>query len=545
MDCLDCELERRVFGYHPYWTGNAYLNYQWNLISDLCYFSYELDPYTGAPVTIHDWLVDPAVDSAMINDVKVHLCVTLFSEHQAFFGNPAAGQALIGNVVELVRERNAHGVNIDFEAVPFSQSSLMNEYLVQFANQVHDSLPGCMLSIALPAVDWTSVFDIPLLKEQFDLFFIMGYDYYWNGSSQAGPVAPIYSMTSSYDYNLSRTLSYYQKEGLPSSKIILGLPYYGRQWKTESGIAPSNTSGSGSAMIYSTIKNGSSYTPANRKWQPESFSNYYSFYLNNTWYQCFLNELSDMSERFDLINYRDLAGLGIWALGYDNGYLEHWQMIADKFSNCKAPVYGDTLYDSGGPSGNYYNDEDYVMTFTSDVPSPLTVEFIDLDLNTDGDYLYVFDSSDTTGILLGQYTGNVIPGVMQTSGPSLTLRFISGSSGRNQGWVIAVRNNTYLVDEQVITDVEDQDLLNVYPNPSSGEVNIRLRNSISSDFKVDIVDIQGNVIERIEDSRFTLNGDFLNCMINLEREIRHSSIINIIVRSDERIIARMTIILSG
>lgn len=540
----DCMLGKRVFGYHPYWNGNTYLNYQWNLISDLCYFSYELDPYTGDPVTVHDWLTDPAIDSALSNDVKVHLCVTLFSDHAAFFNNPVAGQTLITNLVELVRTREAHGVNIDFEAVPFSQSEVMNDYLVLMADQLHDSLPGTVLSIALPAVDWTLVFDIPLLEQHFDLFFIMGYDYYWNGSTQAGPVAPLYSMTSSYEYNLSRTLSYYQKQGLPASRIILGLPYYGRQWKTQGAVAPSNVIGSGSAMLYSTIKNGSSYSQENRKWQPESFSNYYSFYLNNSWYQCFLNELDDLSERYDLINHRGLAGLGIWALGYDNGYPELWQMIADKFTDCAVPVYGDTLYDSGGPYWNYYNDEDYLMTFTSDDSSPLTVEFIDFDLNADGDYLYVFDGSDTNGVLIGQFTGNLIPGAMQTSGSSLTLRFISGSSGRNQGWVIAVRNNTYLVDEQIIEDNDTEDLMNVFPNPTSGEVNIRLRNSISNDFRVEIIDIQGKVLERIENERFASNGDFLTCSMNLNEITAHSSIINVALWSDGRKLASRIIILS-
>ncbi len=76
-----CTLEKIVFGYHPYWIGNAYLNYQWNLLSDLCYFSYEIDPASGAPITIHDWLTDPAIDSAQSNDVRTHLCATLFSEH--------------------------------------------------------------------------------------------------------------------------------------------------------------------------------------------------------------------------------------------------------------------------------------------------------------------------------------------------------------------------------------------------------------------------------------------------------------------------------
>ena len=83
----ECVLEKIVFGYHPYWMGSNYLNYQWNLLSDLCYFSYEVDPYTGDPITTHNWLTADAVDSAQANGVRTHLCVTLFSNHSTFLNN--------------------------------------------------------------------------------------------------------------------------------------------------------------------------------------------------------------------------------------------------------------------------------------------------------------------------------------------------------------------------------------------------------------------------------------------------------------------------
>jgi hypothetical protein len=60
----DCQLHKIVFGYHPYWSGSKYLNYQWNLVSDLCYFSYEVDAATGDPLTVHEWHSDPAPYSA-------------------------------------------------------------------------------------------------------------------------------------------------------------------------------------------------------------------------------------------------------------------------------------------------------------------------------------------------------------------------------------------------------------------------------------------------------------------------------------------------
>ncbi|GIS55081.1 hypothetical protein Ct9H90mP29_21230 [bacterium] len=35
---------KEVFGYHPYWMGTAWTNYDFNLISTLAYFSAEVTP---------------------------------------------------------------------------------------------------------------------------------------------------------------------------------------------------------------------------------------------------------------------------------------------------------------------------------------------------------------------------------------------------------------------------------------------------------------------------------------------------------------------
>ena len=75
-----CALEKIVFGWHPYWVGSAHNNYDWSLLSDLSYFSYEVDPNTGNALSTNGWATAPAVDAALQNGVRVNLCVTMFSD---------------------------------------------------------------------------------------------------------------------------------------------------------------------------------------------------------------------------------------------------------------------------------------------------------------------------------------------------------------------------------------------------------------------------------------------------------------------------------
>jgi spore germination protein YaaH len=125
----------------------------------------------------------------------------LFSGHATFFSNQDAQQTLITNVISLIESRGAHGVNMDVEALPSAYKEEFTSFMIDLCEQLHSEIPGGEVSIAAPAVNWSDKINIPVLNEYLDFYVVMGYDYYWSGSEVAGPVSPLYSMTSSYNYN--------------------------------------------------------------------------------------------------------------------------------------------------------------------------------------------------------------------------------------------------------------------------------------------------------------------------------------------------------
>ncbi len=62
-----------------------------------------------------------------------------------------------------------------------------------------------------------------------DAIFIMGYDYRTAGSASAGSIAPL----AGPGYDLIDTVQAYT-DRVPASRLILGIPYYGRAWSTVS-----------------------------------------------------------------------------------------------------------------------------------------------------------------------------------------------------------------------------------------------------------------------------------------------------------------------
>ncbi len=432
---VNCDLNRMVFGWHPYWMNGAEDNYEWDLVSDFCFFGYEVDYATGNATSTHAWATNDAVDTALAKGKQVHLCVMLFSNHAAFFGNATARTTLINNLVSSLQSRGAHGINIDFEGVPASQSANLTSFMLDLGTAMHTANPNYKLSICLYAVDWNNVFNETALNAQVDFYTIMGYDYYYSGSSTAGPTDPLYGFSDTYDYSLSRSVSYYLNAGIPKSKLVLGLPYYGKEWETTASTVPSSTTGNNNySRTYDYVKTNSTGFYTNPVLNTRASGRAYVFQNAGTWRQCWISEENELRDRYDLVNRRDIKGIGIWTLGYDDGYTELWDAIQDKLTTCNSWACSDTLYDEGGPEGNYYNNESF--TYTINPPGATGIDMSFLEFNTEANYdtLWIYDGASTASNLIGAFHGTNSPGNFTTSSGVVTLRFKSDGGTRAAGW---------------------------------------------------------------------------------------------------------------
>ena len=434
-----CNLNKVVYGWHPYWVGSAYNNYQWDLLSHFSFFSYEVNSADGEPNSTHGWSTSAAVDAVLNSgNTKVTLCVTLFSGHATFFGSPTAQQTLIDNLINLIQTRGAHGVNIDFEGLPSSQTTNFANFMVSLSNQMHAAIPGSEVSTVLYAVDWNNVFDFSIMEPVVDHYIIMGYGYYYSGSSNAGPTDPLYHFGSTYNYTLSKSITYYLDKGCPADKLVLGLPSYGYQWETTSTSIPSSTVGGGSAKTYAVVMNNTSgnYSQANHTWVGDPVTDEFTFNSSGT-QQCFIALDSAWRKRLEHVNHAGIAGIGIWALGYDDGYTGLWDAMDDYLTDCFEEPCTGLIHDFGGPTRNYYNDEDYTWTIDPGGASTLNIDFTMFDVELNYDYLYVYDGPDVNAPQLAgsPFTGTTGPGQFTTSTGAVTFRFTSDVSTVEPGFL--------------------------------------------------------------------------------------------------------------
>ncbi|WP_192822387.1 glycosyl hydrolase family 18 protein [Rufibacter sp. LB8] len=316
-------LSKRVLGWYPYWNAEEYTTYDFSNFHTIAYFSYEVNPSTGGAITTRTWNTTGLIAAAHAAGVKVVLTVTNFgnANNATLLNSPAAKKNLINNLITVVKARNGDGVNIDFETVGVAQRDSLTKFMNELSDRFHAEIPGSLVSIALPAIQWTEVFMVRQMT-QVDDFYIMGYDYHYSGSLKSGPVAPLKASNSAYwgsTLNSTYSVNWYLGRGVPANKLHLAVPYYGRQWATKSGTVPDSTRNKVAASIskaYATAKvEAERY---GRQWSTQGDVPYYTYQSSSgQWYQVFYDDPESLGLKYDLVNQKGLAGIGIWALGHD------------------------------------------------------------------------------------------------------------------------------------------------------------------------------------------------------------------------------------
>ncbi|MGL5891950.1 MAG: CUB domain-containing protein, partial [Bacteroidia bacterium] len=97
-------------------------------------------------------------------------------------------------------------------------------------------------------------------------------------------------------------------------------------------------------------------------------------------------------------------------------------------------VCSGTFYDSGGPSLSYAPNENRSQTFTSYNGERISANFSAFSTENGFDLLYIYDGPNINYPLIGVYSGLNSPGIITSTGTSLTFRFTSDNSTQNSGW---------------------------------------------------------------------------------------------------------------
>jgi spore germination protein YaaH len=324
------ELSRKVLGWHPYWAAStAYQKYDYEVLTHIAYFSYETDTVTGGYLTINGWDQTPIIDYAHQRGVKVLLTVTNMgtAANTALLRDTVRQKKMISTVITLLKSRNGDGVNFDLELVSLSMRANLVSFITRAVKSIKAELPNAEISMASPAVDWSGSWNLAALAQVCDYLIVMGYDYYYSGSATAGPVAPL----EGESYNITKSVDTYINAGVPSKKLMLGTPWYGYNWPVSSTVRKAPATGKGVAVIYPNAENlATTYGKTFDQTTKVPWISYKD--ASNILHQVWYDDATSYSYKYDLVNSKGLAGIGIWALSYESGDVTMWNVIKNAFS---------------------------------------------------------------------------------------------------------------------------------------------------------------------------------------------------------------------
>lgn len=236
-------------------------------------------------------------------------------------------ETLITQLIAEALRVGVDGINVDFEKI----SDKCGEHYIEFIRElsVKCRQNGLVLSVDnyVPK-SFNTQYD---RKEQgivADYVVIMGYDEYYAGSPEAGPV-------SSYNYvkeGITETL----KE-VPAEKVISGIPFFTRLWKETPKTEEELKSDKGTdAEQYSATVESDAYGMDNAQaivkqagvdttWDKKVGQNYATWEADGSKYEIWLEDSKSIEAKLKLMKKYKLAGTAEWSLGQESSDI--WNLI--------------------------------------------------------------------------------------------------------------------------------------------------------------------------------------------------------------------------
>jgi spore germination protein YaaH len=355
-------LSREVFGYLPYWalTDSLVAHLDYDLLSTIAYFGVPATS-TGtlnkSGVGWNGWnsaTMTNVIDQAHAEGVKVVLTVTMmawnydYTAMSTLLNSSTRRTQLANEIAATVAARNADGVNLDFEPMP---NSLESEYTA-FVRKVKAELvrvgAGSYLTVAATggAASWDEGYELVdngdanvhslVTSGGADAIMVMAYDFNWSGSRRAGAVAPI---DSPYVLDSRDAMSAYLAR-VPASRLIWGVPYYGRAWTTTGSAQNSVTcvaAGTCDAASWASryVDAREAAADHGRRWDSAGQVPWYRYRSStyDTYVQGYYDDSASLNVKYDLVKANGLRGIGIWHLLMDGSRSELWNRLASEFKD--------------------------------------------------------------------------------------------------------------------------------------------------------------------------------------------------------------------
>ena len=348
----DLSAPNRIYAFLPYWNLNhEVLNVE--AVTDLSYFGLSVGA-KGQILTsdgaYKEWRKDEklaeVIKKVKRNDGRVSLTLICHEEENidAILSCTDCWDTLAKDLERELKWAGIKDVNVDFEYPSYTAPENAQKYsrLVGYLNNYLDAVFGNSFVVVSAYADSADratknevrITDPKSLAANADALFVMAYDFHRPESANAGPVSPLEGSYKTSQLNLTTVVEAYLKI-VPANKLILGLPFYGYDWIVEDA-SPMSTRIEGNDYIgfsksttYAEVTDLLVNKQLKPLWDDLAKTPYVNYVNEKTGsnHQIWYDNEESLKLKFALAQKNHFLGVGVWALGYEGGYVNLWSAL--------------------------------------------------------------------------------------------------------------------------------------------------------------------------------------------------------------------------
>lgn len=225
-------------------------------------------------------------------------------------------QELIQSIVEKCALYDIDGINIDFENMYQDDKDKFSRFIIELVPRMQEM--GVVVSVDVTAPDgdpnWSLCYDRNVIGDVADYLVFMAYDQYGTSSTKPGTTAGFNWIETS----LKKIIDY---DEVDTEKIILGMPFYTRQWTIASdgtikgrGVVP---------MMNTKIPNN-----VEKQWDDELKQYYIEYKSGKDTIKMWIEDGTSIKEKVSLVSKYNLGGTSCWRKDMETSNV--WTIIKEE-----------------------------------------------------------------------------------------------------------------------------------------------------------------------------------------------------------------------
>ena len=340
--------KKEVFGFLPYWVFDERIEHiDYDVLTTIAYFGVDVHAHGNLDLSSQGYktyMSDEATeifDKAHASGTRVVLTITQMNNRDilALMNSTEAQDRAIEQTAELVKQRGLDGVNIDFEYMG-DPGETYREKFTTFTQKMSDRLDKdnedahLTVSVYASAAKYPKIYNLTDLAGIADGIFMMAYDFAVSNSQVAMPTSPLFGHEEGeYWYDVSTAVDDFLAM-MPADKLILGLPWYGYNYPVPTPEVKAPSYYRGVAQTIGIVQEISDTTPSSSMvegWDDHGKVGFKAYNTGYGWRMVFIEDVRSLSYKYDFAKEKDLGGVGMWAIGFQESDDDMWALLREKF----------------------------------------------------------------------------------------------------------------------------------------------------------------------------------------------------------------------